>query len=100
VVVQDDGAGFDSAKDKGMGLIGMEERVRRLKGRFRIDSQPGSGTVLSFLFPNLEPAKDSEQPSGIRGAGCQTGATENGQAEASNIETSKTGTRKPQEVEL
>jgi signal transduction histidine kinase len=60
VVVQDDGIGFDSSKDRGMGLIGMEERVRRLRGRFRIDSQAGSGTVLSFLFPGLKPAKNLE----------------------------------------
>jgi signal transduction histidine kinase len=67
VVVQDDGVGFDSTRDKGMGLIGMEERVRRLKGRFRIDSQPGSGTVLSFLFPGL---------AGGEGAAMETPQTE------------------------
>ncbi|MGA2715394.1 MAG: histidine kinase [Bryobacteraceae bacterium] len=37
--VQDDGSGFDKASVRGLGLLGMEERVRRLGGTFRIDSQ-------------------------------------------------------------
>jgi signal transduction histidine kinase len=32
VSVQDDGIGFDPAQEKGMGLLGMEERVARLGG--------------------------------------------------------------------
>jgi signal transduction histidine kinase len=34
-----------------MGLLGMEERVERLGGRFSIESKPGSGTVLRIHFP-------------------------------------------------
>ena len=33
VTVQDDGAGFDTRFTRGLGLLGMEERVRRLGGR-------------------------------------------------------------------
>jgi signal transduction histidine kinase len=64
VTVQDDGIGFEPGREKGMGLLGMEERVARLGGQFSIDSKPGNGTVLSIQFPlaNDEPApmKDIE----------------------------------------
>jgi signal transduction histidine kinase len=58
VTVQDDGIGFEPKQEKGMGLLGMEERVARLGGLFSIESKPGNGTVLSVHFPlaNGEPA--------------------------------------------
>jgi signal transduction histidine kinase len=52
--VQDDGAGFDARVVRGLGLLGMEERVRRLGGRLRLDSQPGRGTRVSAELPWLE----------------------------------------------
>jgi signal transduction histidine kinase len=52
--VQDDGAGFDKRTNRGLGLLGMEERVRRLGGRFRIESQPGRGTTVSAELPLAE----------------------------------------------
>jgi signal transduction histidine kinase len=51
VMVQDDGIGFEPRREKGLGLLGMEERVARLGGAFSIESQPGHGTVLSIHFP-------------------------------------------------
>jgi signal transduction histidine kinase len=51
VSVQDDGIGFDPKQEKGMGLLGMEERVEGLGGRFCIESWPGHGTILSIRFP-------------------------------------------------
>jgi signal transduction histidine kinase len=51
VVVQDDGAGFDPGQEKGMGMIGMEERVRALGGQFRVDSRPGDGTTVTVVLP-------------------------------------------------
>ena len=42
--VRDDGAGFDPRFVRGLGLLGMEERVRRLGGQIEIDSQLGRGT--------------------------------------------------------
>jgi signal transduction histidine kinase len=51
VTVQDDGIGFEPGREKGMGLLGMEERVERLGGRFSIESKPGNGTVLCIHFP-------------------------------------------------
>lgn len=51
VMVQDDGTGFDTAQEKGLGLLGMEERVKRLGGSVRIDSEPGGGTLVTAFLP-------------------------------------------------
>ena len=51
ISVQDDGAGFDPEHNKGLGLLGMMERVAGAGGRFHIESQPGRGTILSIFFP-------------------------------------------------
>ena len=50
VSVQDNGIGFDPRQEKGMGLLGMEERVERLGGRFCVESQPEHGTLISMKF--------------------------------------------------
>jgi signal transduction histidine kinase len=50
-VIQDDGAGFDPLQDKGMGMLGMQERVQTLGGVLQIDSEPGTGTTVSVLLP-------------------------------------------------
>lgn len=60
LTVRDDGAGFDTRFVRGMGLLGMEERVRRLGGRFRIDSQLGRGTLVSAELPVTEMAEDRQ----------------------------------------
>jgi signal transduction histidine kinase len=52
--VRDDGAGFDPRLVRGLGLLGMEERVRRLGGTVRIDSQPGRGTLVNAELPVAE----------------------------------------------
>jgi signal transduction histidine kinase len=49
--IQDDGKGFDVGQTKGLGLLGIEERVARLGGRFHIHSTPGSGTILAAELP-------------------------------------------------
>lgn len=51
LTVQDDGSGFDPQRVRGLGLLGMEERVRHLGGAFEIDSHPGRGTVLKIELP-------------------------------------------------
>ncbi len=54
VTVQDDGTGLSSigtAAHRGLGLLGIEERVRELGGIFRIASQPGRGTMLTVELP-------------------------------------------------
>lgn len=54
LTVRDDGAGFDTLYVRGLGLIGMEERVRRLGGHIEIQSEPGRGTLVSVELPLAE----------------------------------------------
>jgi signal transduction histidine kinase len=54
--IEDDGHGFQPRRQRGMGLLGMEERVTNLGGRFAVESQPGRGTVLRIELPSPEPA--------------------------------------------
>ncbi|MBE2272586.1 MAG: sensor histidine kinase [Anaerolinea sp.] len=47
--VVDDGCGFDLArvlasKERGLGLLGIQERIELLGGTLRLESQPGQGT--------------------------------------------------------
>jgi signal transduction histidine kinase len=50
--VADDGQGFDLSKNRrGLGLIGIRERVELVKGTFGIESTPGSGTRLWVELP-------------------------------------------------
>jgi len=51
LTIQDDGRGFDAAHTKGLGLLGMQERVARLRGACNVYSHPGSGTTLSLELP-------------------------------------------------
>ncbi len=44
--IEDDGKGFDAARVRGLGLLGMEERVKHLGGIFQLRTQPGQGTLL------------------------------------------------------
>jgi signal transduction histidine kinase len=51
--VQDDGVGFSvkETAEPGLGLLGIEERVRELGGRVSIVSQPQKGTLLKAELP-------------------------------------------------
>ena len=51
VSVQDDGKGFQPSAGKGLGLLGMEERVANLGGSLQIDSELGRGTLVAFHLP-------------------------------------------------
>ena len=53
VFVEDDGCGFDPSgiSGDGHGLIGMNERVKLLGGRLRLDSRPGKGTHIEVVVP-------------------------------------------------
>jgi signal transduction histidine kinase len=54
--VKDDGKGFDPYHVRGLGLIGMEERVKHLGGVFHVESRPGSGTLLKIELPLVQTA--------------------------------------------
>jgi signal transduction histidine kinase len=49
--VQDDGVGFDTEQTKGLGLLGMEERVAQLGGSCLVRSDPGTGTEVCIELP-------------------------------------------------
>jgi signal transduction histidine kinase len=49
--IQDDGQGFDVDLSKGLGLLGIEERVSRLGGTCEVHSRRGSGTILAIELP-------------------------------------------------
>lgn len=51
LTVQDDGKGFDASRERGMGLIGMKERVAALGGSLAIESAAGRGTALRVELP-------------------------------------------------
>ena len=51
LTIEDDGAGFDPRHTRGMGLLGMEERVKQLGGKLEVQSQPGKGTTLRVSLP-------------------------------------------------
>ena len=49
--IEDDGQGFIPEKEKGVGLLGMEERVTHLQGTFHLESKPGNGTRIRVQLP-------------------------------------------------
>lgn len=52
VMIQDDGAGFyPSSKRRGLGLLGIRERVETIHGKLHISSEPGKGTKIQVEIP-------------------------------------------------
>jgi Signal transduction histidine kinase len=49
--IQDDGRGFNPKHQRGLGLLGMQERVTHLGGRFDLQSEPGHGTRIEIALP-------------------------------------------------
>lgn len=56
--VEDDGRGFDPVKalrgedkPRGMGLLGMQERIDLLGGELKVDTAPGAGTRIVIKVP-------------------------------------------------
>jgi signal transduction histidine kinase len=51
VSVEDNGVGYDAARTKGLGTLGMRERVQSLGGKMEVESQEGVGTVVVAEIP-------------------------------------------------
>jgi signal transduction histidine kinase len=49
--IQDDGQGFDARQVKGLGLLGIQERVAQLGGKCIVHSEPGMGAILTVELP-------------------------------------------------
>lgn len=58
LLVQDNGVGFDSARQDGPGhgLGNMQKRARRVGASVRVESQPGHGTRVILTLPLLHPS--------------------------------------------
>ena len=56
--ITDDGVGFDPKRQRGMGLLGMQERVTQLGGRFAVESSPGNGTAIRVELPLGQPERN------------------------------------------
>jgi signal transduction histidine kinase len=56
LTIQDDGKGFNPQQERGMGLLGIEERVSHLGGVFSVDSETGRGSVLRIVLPIMNSA--------------------------------------------
>lgn len=57
IICRDNGRGFDPAtnsSNNGMGLIGMAERVRMLRGRYTLESAVGKGTTIRITISHKE----------------------------------------------
>jgi signal transduction histidine kinase len=68
VIIDDDGQGFDPATAstgarRGLGLLGIRERVAQLLGTLRLESAPGKGTRLTVVLPAVpRQPRDEEAP--------------------------------------
>jgi len=59
VSIEDDGKGFDPSRVRGLGLVGMNERVSQLGGVLKVDSDPTRGTCLRVDLPLPSASSDS-----------------------------------------
>ena len=60
LVVSDDGVGIDPARTRGVGLLGIEERVRELHGTFRVGAGEPQGTRLHVTIPVTMPIEEAK----------------------------------------
>jgi len=59
--VSDAGAGFDMAeakKNRGLGLLSMQERIHLVHGSFSVESKPWQGTRIMAAVPLIAQKKD------------------------------------------
>jgi signal transduction histidine kinase len=72
-LLRDDGVGFTveqvmgQSGPRGLGLLGIQERVQALGGTLQITSAPGQGTTLQITLPATVPAPMAGEtlPSGL-----------------------------------
>jgi signal transduction histidine kinase len=69
VAVEDDGRGVDqhvrglvSASARGLGVIGMRERVQALGGTFVLENRAGGGTRVAVHLPGVPSADGAKEP--------------------------------------
>jgi signal transduction histidine kinase len=66
VIVEDDGKGFDAeaapGAGRGLGLLGMRERVALVGGTLNLESEPGGGTTVRLRVPVASPTEKEVFP--------------------------------------
>ena len=74
IEIEDDGKGFSpeslpppAARERGLGLMGMRERVELFGGTIELDSAPGSGTRIAVSVPAVQEVGDEQHPGPDRG---------------------------------
>jgi PAS domain S-box-containing protein len=76
LVVSDAGAGFDleeAKKNRGLGLLSMQERIHLVHGTFSVESRPGHGTRIIAAVPLITENEwspengDVKEASSVRG---------------------------------
>jgi signal transduction histidine kinase len=68
VSIQDDGKGFEPLSEGGVGILGMGERIARLGGALKVDSEPGKGTIVSFELPLPDAVEGAQTTNPLRTA--------------------------------
>jgi signal transduction histidine kinase len=62
--LKDNGVGFDQRNRKsrtGLGLVSMEQRIKKIGGRLTVESSPGLGTNVFFAIPVSAPAMETKE---------------------------------------
>jgi hypothetical protein len=72
VSIEDDGKGFDASRVRGLGLVGMNERVSQVGGVLKVESDPARGPRLRVDLPLPNASADSEELSGFVNYGYQS----------------------------
>jgi signal transduction histidine kinase len=72
LTVEDDGAGFDTARTpRGQGIANMRARAEEFGGSFELDSRPGGGTTIHIAIPFERP----EPAAAYRGRAIEMGVS-------------------------
>jgi two-component system sensor histidine kinase UhpB len=58
LTIRDDGRGFAPGARMGFGILGMQERVQALGGRYKIDGSAGRGACVSIAIPLRQEAHE------------------------------------------
>jgi PAS domain S-box-containing protein len=72
LVVKDAGAGFDveeARRNRGLGLVSMQERVNLVHGRLSVESKPGAGTKIVAAVPVVGTNGFSADEGSVQSAG-------------------------------
>ncbi len=74
IEIEDDGKGFSpeslpppAARERGLGLLGMRERVELFGGTLVLDSAPGQGTRIAVTVPLSQEVQLEQHPGSDRG---------------------------------